>query len=498
MRILVSVLAALVLAGCTTTVAPDATESSRPDPAVMPIVSTAWDLGVVDVSDALTSSLRGVIAWPDAAGPHPVALVVHGNHTICRDDPKEYGSWPCPEGTEVRNEEGLTYLVEALAQRGFIAVAPGVNVQYTWGAGEPTDGVRTTVLLERTWDALQRGQLGIPGDEVGEVVIGVGHSRGGQDLQLMASGQIPNTLEFDGLLMLMPAVNVLEALPLVDLPTVVVVGSCDGDVGVAGGEYISSGLTTSRITPAVLLLIQGATHNATNSLLDPDRSSARGPGCEAPMAAGAQRSLLAEVAPLAALTMLGQPTSHWTGSIFNSGADHPDGIELALVSPRETQVSLERADTQGFDGVTQCPSGYYTEGGMPGTGPCHRPELVDLVGLPASLALTWSTGGASLQLPLAVAENGTVRIRALVDVADERITAPTVTLRVSAGETTEDFELIVPPVVREDIPPFRVSHGAILWQTFDLVVGKQASELALEVISPAAGSIQVVSVSTLP
>lgn len=498
MRFLLGFVMAAALAACSSPAATDDSAPALPDPVTLSVETSTWDVGTVSLEEGVTSSLRGVMARPDAPGPHPVALVVHGNHMVCRDDPSEYGSWPCPEGTEIRNEKGLTYLVEALAQRGFIAIAPGVNVQYTWGAGEPVDGVRTAVLLERTWDALATGQLGVDPAQVGDVVIGVGHSRGGQDLQLVASGRISSTLTLDGLVMLMPSVNVMEALPLADLPAVVVTGSCDGDVGVSGGQYISSALDSPRSTPAALLLVEGATHNATNALIASDQFPARGPGCQTPITADDQRSLIADVVPLAALTIIGQPTAHWTGEVFTSGGQTPEGIELAVVSPQEDSASLAQADVHGFAGVTQCPFGYYTDGGSPGTGPCHRPELVDLVGLPASLALAWNDSGASLRLPVAVADSGIVRVRALVDVADERITTSTVTLQVSAGGATQEFDLAVPRVVREEIPPFRVAHGAILWQTLDMRVPQGSDNVVIDVVSPEAGSIQVVSVSAVP
>ena len=39
-------------------------------------------------------------------------------------------SWPCPPGAEVANQQGLGYLTAALAARGFVAVAPGINDEF--------------------------------------------------------------------------------------------------------------------------------------------------------------------------------------------------------------------------------------------------------------------------------------------------------------------------------------------------------------------------------
>jgi hypothetical protein len=126
----------------------------------LPIVSSTWDDGIVTLSDGAPTRDWGVVAAPDGAGPYPVVLLLHGNHPTCPTDTGG-GTWPCPEGTENPNHEGLAYLAEALAERGFVAVAPGINVQYTFGAGEPMEAARTAEIAERTLARLEAGELGV-------------------------------------------------------------------------------------------------------------------------------------------------------------------------------------------------------------------------------------------------------------------------------------------------------------------------------------------------
>lgn len=92
-----------------------------------------WNEGTIVLSDGAPTQDWGVSAGPTTGGPYPVALLLHGNHPTCPTDTGG-GTWPYPTGTEQANHEGLAYLAEALAARGFVVIAPGINVQYTLGA----------------------------------------------------------------------------------------------------------------------------------------------------------------------------------------------------------------------------------------------------------------------------------------------------------------------------------------------------------------------------
>ena len=466
-----------------------------PEPVSVEINSSEFNLGQLKLADKAATQVTGLISWPKKNGPYPIALLAHGNHIICKDDPKEYGSWPCPVGSEVKNETGLNYLVEAVAKLGFIAVAPNLNVQYTYGAGEPLDGSRSAEIFERVIAGLNNGEFEVPASSVGNQIIGIGHSRGGQDLQLMAAKKVRNSINFAGLMMLMPALNVQDALPLSDLPTVVVIGSCDGDTGFSGGDYFTSALLEKRTSPVVLMIMERGTHNATNSLLSPERLR-EGPGCNRPLAAKAQRSILSETAPLILSTMIGKPTSHWTGRIFEQRTQI-DGITTDVYQPNEKMLDIDNLKTSSPAVLTKCPIGYYTEFGQPGSKNCHRPELSDLVGYPKSVSVSWSNPNTVLYLREQLSSNEIIRIRAFVDVADERVKGKAVQMFVRAAGKEEKIRLSPSDVFTEFIDPFHVSHGMVLWQTFDINLKQNADQIEFEFDAPRQGSIQLVSVSLL-
>ncbi len=80
--------------------------------------------------------MRGVVVAPRGApGARPLALFVHGRHTVCyrgtdEDVPQE---WPCPAGTEpIPSHRGYLRAQQLLASQGYVTVsisANGINGQ---------------------------------------------------------------------------------------------------------------------------------------------------------------------------------------------------------------------------------------------------------------------------------------------------------------------------------------------------------------------------------
>jgi hypothetical protein len=137
--------------------------------------TAGWTTGRIDISDfcnvtsgwSFTSAnapINGVLRVPAGAGPFPVVLFVHGNHT-----PNENSTL------------GYVYLMELLASHGILAGSIDCNFLNGFNAGE-NDG-RAIVHLEhvkqlKTWN----GQAGHPLHgkvDLGRILI-VGHSRGGE------------------------------------------------------------------------------------------------------------------------------------------------------------------------------------------------------------------------------------------------------------------------------------------------------------------------------
>jgi len=88
--------------------------------------------------------LEGVIGVPESDTIHPVVLILHGSHDICGGE----DIWPCPEDVEQKNYEGFTYLVEDLAEAGYVALAINVNAEHTFGYGETPAPMRTQQLID--------------------------------------------------------------------------------------------------------------------------------------------------------------------------------------------------------------------------------------------------------------------------------------------------------------------------------------------------------------
>jgi len=420
-----------------------ASEEAAPEGPLLATRTASYDLGLVELADGVRAPVRGLAAWPegiDAVGgaPAPLVLVLHGSHPICRDDPRDYGSWPCPAGTEIENEQGLQWLLEALAARGNVALAPALNVQHSLGAGEPLPAVRTVELVARTLAALDADLLPVSAADVTDDVVLVGHSVGGQDAVLLArtagrggvSGPLGETLtaalgsafagrEVVGLVLIQPALWALEAVDLASVPAAIVVSECDGDVRLSGANYVSERLPSVRDVPVALLLLDGGSHNATNTLLAPDSFPLETPRCEAQLLerradwgaiASAHRQQLAAFLPglvTATRTHDGLRSSPvdggWAARVFDEPAVPDDGITLVVIPagarppahPSTASRTDQVVDATLVDGITaerarvlRCPSGYYTPYVMPGSEPCHRPELGMLVGQPATLAIS--------------------------------------------------------------------------------------------------------------
>lgn len=492
---------ALVAAGCAST-GDGGVASSAP---AATITSTSWDRGRITLDDGSVTEDWGVVAAPGAGGPHPVAVLLHGNSPTCPADTGKGRTWPCPAGTEVPNHEGLRYLADALAERGFVAIAPGINVQYTLGSGEPATAVRTAAIAERALDELQAGELGVPADLVdAERVVLIGHSIGGQDAGMLAAHRTSFEHPVSGVVMLQPALNDSQALPLVDVPAALVVSECDGDTGVIGGSYVAEALLDPRNAPAALVVLEHANHNFTNTGLRPDAFPVDSPGCTADRALGAadQQALLADIVPELAHATLGDGVgSGWAGDVFADPAA-PAGVQIAVVDAGEPVAAVpgpgptlpSGLETSGM-AATFCPIGYSTPQVEPGTEACHRPELPRFVGLPQTVALSWTTPNSSFTAPIDAAAGDTVVLRALADPADPALTAEEIRLRVTTPEGADvSWVLPVPEHTREEISPFTITHALVMWSTLRIPVNDGATAVTVEVESPSAGSMQVVSI----
>jgi dienelactone hydrolase len=274
--------------------------------------------------------LQGAIAVPDGGGRHPLVVVVHGRHATGCPFVDDFGSWPCAD-SEQRNDLGLRHVLRALAERGIVALSPDVNAAHTEGWGEPDDLRRWPRIVNRTLAVLARdvrlggASFGIElGDRVRLRRIGLlGHSRSGFNAARMSRkregvadpARIARGLgPVSSLFLLAP----VSGARLPDLPTAVVVGTCDQDTGREGRRYLKAARRQAgRRRPVFELTLRQANHNFYNRTLSrlgqDDAAGVRG-RCRRPLrlrAAAQQRWIAGAAADFFAVTLRHAPRPDW-------------------------------------------------------------------------------------------------------------------------------------------------------------------------------------------
>lgn len=174
--------------------------------------------------------INGRVWYPDAPGPHPLVLVVHGNHNM-----KEF------------SDPGYDWLGELLASRGYVLASVDMNFVNGGIRGE-NDG-RGWLLLKhlQAWKRFAEDPEGpFHGKVDMDAIALIGHSRGGEAVALAAAfnrlERYPDdaSLEFDfgfalkGIVAVAPVdgqyLPADQRAPLEDVSYLVFHGSHDGDV----------------------------------------------------------------------------------------------------------------------------------------------------------------------------------------------------------------------------------------------------------------------------
>lgn len=489
------------------------------------IRTTFFDSGVRPLTvGTTTTSARswGVVSAPaDRRGPFPLVVILHGAHSFCGSGRAR--AWPCPDGTEVPNHDGFSWLAEALARQGFVAIAVGINAEFARPADEV--GAVAAALVER--DVI--GELSVSRSKFASwldpvtvdrsKVILIGHSRGGAVAAVLGRGDPGRRLSIPVVasVLIAPTSDTVSPALLADVPTAVVIGSCDGDSGIDGGEFLTASLHRVRRAPITLFLMRGATHNAVNERLGPEPPDRANPDCADDVRLGgvAQRSNLADLIPrvVRALTALGS-TPAGAGSLFDvKRADDriAPGLRLVQLDPTVRRRSLLDASA-GWPSpdlrasglrVAGCPAGLSSPFRSPGTELCHRVELSELVGRPASLHLDWTVVGGTLRLSHRRLPAGTVLVvRAFADplggVAGADVTA-TVTGS-DPGQALAPWSLRLRfPVaaIGEPVAEAGLRRGAVLWSERRIVLPSVTSATTLTITGPVSGALDVVGIEAV-
>lgn len=445
--------------GAVATVAPPIV-ASPPTPSAS--MARQYDLGLADVTVEVGNgvveplALRGSIAAPAGPGPHPVVLVLHGSHAACPMQPQSPEEpMICPQATQLRNDPGLGYLLEALAAQGALALAPDLNTVFRAEfAGLEQQDQRLQFVVERHLEQLAAGvpAFGLsPGFILnpGHLYL-IGHSQGGTSAFQLASAWAEGDPApggwhpARGLMLIAPPVSAgMDVAPPLDVPLALVLPACDGDVSFLEGQHYveSARLDPSRRSPAVTYFLPGGNHNFFNTAVALDDGQGAFSRClpaTPRLSREVQQGFLAALAPAL--------LSAWeTGDVdaipgFDLAEPIPNtlyGAPVLVVPFRSAEqrrpilpgVASDELTTSPLGGAVQvdgadldfCPYG------MAGSGsPCR--EGVDNPGMPVQLHLAWSRPGATLRvtIPPAFTDASAARVlqlRIAVDPLDRRSAA---------------------------------------------------------------------------
>jgi hypothetical protein len=222
-----------------------------------------------------------------SAGPFPLVLFLHGNHSTCERGTRADFRWPCRDGwTPIPNHEGYDYLAAPLASHGYVVVsvsANGVNVLGSYledtGMRQRGELLEKHVDLWREWTTDASGPFGDTFlGSVDLTRIGVmGHSRGGEGAvwQVLVDRERPSPYGIDAVLPLAPVD--FTRVTLNEVPLGIILPSCDGDVSDLQGVHFfddSRYVVPGDASPKSVVVVHGANHNFFNTVWTPSSGHA--------------------------------------------------------------------------------------------------------------------------------------------------------------------------------------------------------------------------------
>ena len=279
-------------------------DPGRPGP--FATVTGEYSLPAVKLPDyPVPVEMQAVVVAPRAAsGRRPIALFVHGQHSICYggDPDGSEEPWPCPGGSRpVPSYRGYLVAQRLLASQGYVTVsisANGVNAQ-DWRSDDGNDDLgaqaRSSLIrlhLAHWADWSGAGRAGAPAvvrsvarADLAQVLL-IGHSRGGDGVNRAAIDSLnppPSALDgyhgpvrwtIRGTLQVAP--TLFGKNPAADVPSVVLLPGCDGDVYDLHGQATVDGTRTVSTGTALhsAVFVVGANHNYFNAEWTPGSAAA--------------------------------------------------------------------------------------------------------------------------------------------------------------------------------------------------------------------------------
>ncbi len=409
----------------------------------------------------------------------------------------------------------------ALAASGYAAVAPGVDAEYAAADASPAQlrwvGEVATAIVER--DVLAPLRRGVPAaggaldparvDLDGLVLVG--HSRGAAVAGVIGQAGRPLSVPVRAAVLLAPGADTVDPSLLADRPTAVVLGTCDGDTGIDGGELLTAAMRRPRRTPVALVVVEGATHNAYNAGLGPDPELLGRPACDDAnrLSPAAQRSAMARLVPELLRSLTGRPAATTVASALTRRTRPDDrvvpGVRVVHVDtvPGRRTVLAATAPwpTRGSEAsgmqVTRCPAGRSSPYRNPRDRAVPSRRALRARGPPATLQLGWSAPGAALRVGLDGDAGAVVVLRLYADPLDIDPAVGVVELRVTgdgpSGTWSRNVSVPVSPV-GDPLAGTTVRRGALLWSERRLVLPARTATLSLAVVTPSAGSVGLLGI----
>jgi len=290
-------------------------KAEAPPPSTRPKLDLAWypnlrlyDLGATTLSQegvdkefqAMPVPLTGVMGLPTGTGPFPLVVILHGRHGGCHFGAGGDSQWPCAPGTETRYDVGFAYLAQALTEAGYGVLIPNLNGAFsdTFGATPETRNQladqRSQQIIDHHLTRLATADhsgsadfgLSVRGRVNWSKLVMVGHSMGGGAAALSALNRQDNRSAEDIAKGLGPVAALVlvsptrshpisdrpDAYQLADVPSIVLMGSCDRDILDFSSLYYfeTADQDTHRRRIAAAMLLLGANHNFFNAAVNED------------------------------------------------------------------------------------------------------------------------------------------------------------------------------------------------------------------------------------
>src|SRR5262245_48611388 len=222
--------------------------------------------------------LRAVVHHPAdlTTGPFPLLMFMHGADVPCHIKKRGLIAWPCPSGSmPVPSYRGYDYLGEVLASNGFIVVSVSVD---GINASQDVADEREQLMQKHldVWNTFNTAGGAPFGDEfVGKVDMSrigtMGHSAAGQAIvgHYAFNLRQPAPYSIKAVLALAPIDSLRH--PINGVPFAVIVGYCDGQVGLSGLHFYDDSLFNVPGDPAPKhsVLVMGANHVFFNTIWTP-------------------------------------------------------------------------------------------------------------------------------------------------------------------------------------------------------------------------------------